>query len=498
MKKEKRTYRFQILKGSEDYRSLCGICNLSANMYNSTLYILRNLYFASFPKNGNTPQFYLDQIDENFRKYIVSNEYKYKSKKDNTEKTITFYSIEYPSSSGGKHTNELAFYTIFSNNNHADYRAIQVSAARNAVKNAVKDMKSFTESVKKYHKNSSKFSGYPKLPHYKKLNPNGFKINTFTIDNFKICDDRSITINGSVHLKNVYVPEYVIKKDIKQIRVVPKPTMDVFIVEVIYEKIIDDVITNRTNVMSIDMGIDVVCAVTDMNGTAILVSGKSLKGINDHYNHKIAELQKIYSHTNTFTGKKSRMYERKRTNKIHTAIHQITRFLVDKAIATGCGTIVIGKNDGWKQNTSGKNIVDDNGDIVKTKSHLNKKNRRKFTAIPFNKLISQLKYKAGEYNINVVEVEESYTSKCSALDNEDISKHDEYCGKRSGKHNKTFTTKTGRVIHADINGSLNIMRRAIKKNIGPDGINPDGNYQNPNKVNSIGKESYKQWVQKQM
>ena len=55
----------------------------------------------------------------------------------------------------------------------------------------------------------------------------------------------------------------------------------------------------------------------------------------------------------------------------------------------------------------------------------------------------------------------SYTSKCSFLDGEDICKHEEYAGRRV--HRGLFKTPSGRLVNADVNGSLNILRKCKPK-----------------------------------
>lgn len=67
-----------------------------------------------------------------------------------------------------------------------------------------------------------------------------------------------------------------------------------------------------------------------------------------------------------------------------------------------------------------------------------------------------LKYKLEDVGIGFVEIKEAYTSKCSALDGEKIRKHDEYVGKRLKRG--LFRTKEGKLVNADVNGSLNILR----------------------------------------
>ena len=72
-----------------------------------------------------------------------------------------------------------------------------------------------------------------------------------------------------------------------------------------------------------------------------------------------------------------------------------------------------------------------------------------------------LEYKCKLAGINVIILNEAYTSKCSFLDREKICKHDTYKGKRIKRD--LFISSSGILINADINGSLNIMRLGLKK-----------------------------------
>ena len=75
--------------------------------------------------------------------------------------------------------------------------------------------------------------------------------------------------------------------------------------------------------------------------------------------------------------------------------------------------------------------------------------------------ISMISYKATLEGINVKIVEESYTSKCSFLDNEQICKHKEYTGRRIKRG--LFKTSSGSIINADINAAFNIIRKSAKE-----------------------------------
>jgi putative transposase len=102
--------------------------------------------------------------------------------------------------------------------------------------------------------------------------------------------------------------------------------------------------------------------------------------------------------------------------------------------------VVIGKNTGWKQEVN-----------------MGKRNNQAFVMIPHARFIAMLTYKAILVGIQVATIEERHTSKCSFLDNEPIGRHERYFGKRVKRG--LFVASTGRTIHADVNGSLNILRR---------------------------------------
>ena len=133
-----------------------------------------------------------------------------------------------------------------------------------------------------------------------------------------------------------------------------------------------------------------------------------------------------------------------RNEKILDYMHKASRFVINYCLDFSIGHIVIGKNLGWKQSIN-----------------LGKRNNQNFVAIPFNKLIQQIQYKAQLVGIRVTIIEESYTSKCSALDLEVIGRHEDhaYAGKRVKRG--LFQTALGLLINADVNGAVNILRKVI-------------------------------------
>ncbi|OAO87304.1 transposase IS605 OrfB family [Geobacillus stearothermophilus] len=75
--------------------------------------------------------------------------------------------------------------------------------------------------------------------------------------------------------------------------------------------------------------------------------------------------------------------------------------------------------------------------------------------------IHQLQYKAEEQGVRVIVTEESYTSKCSFLDMEEIKKQKQYKGKRIKRG--LFQSEKGILINADVNGAYNIIRKVFPK-----------------------------------
>jgi putative transposase len=130
----------------------------------------------------------------------------------------------------------------------------------------------------------------------------------------------------------------------------------------------------------------------------------------------------------------------KRTRKIDHDLHTASRRIVDLLIVEGIGTLVIGKNEQWKQ-----------------EANMGKRNNQNFVSVPHARFIDMLTYKAELVGIAVVLTEESYTSKCSFLDNEEIGKHEHYEGKRLKRG--LFRSQFGRLINADVNGSYNIIKK---------------------------------------
>jgi putative transposase len=229
-------------------------------------------------------------------------------------------------------------------------------------------------------------------------------------------------------------------QNVDQVRIVPKSGY--YVVEVIYEQAETQADVDTALYAGIDIGIDNLATLTSnkVGFTPRIVNGRPLKSMNQYYNKCKAELQSILKDTR-FTPRMERITN-KRTRRIDHYLHTASRRIIDLLISEGIGKLVIGKNPNWKQEVN-----------------IGKRNNQQFVCIPHARFIEMLIYKAKLVGIAVIITEESYTSKCSFLDNEDICKHEAYCGKRVKRG--LFRASTGRHINADVNGSYNIVRKVV-------------------------------------
>ena len=248
-------------------------------------------------------------------------------------------------------------------------------------------------------------------------------------------------------LKLCKVPEYLKDKDfdneIKYIEIVPK--LDYYELHIKYETETKTPNDLNSNWCSIDLGLNNLCAVTSNVHKPYLINGRAIKSINQKYNKRIAKLSSVTKKSqDKSTSKEIKRLFSKRGNKINNEIHKISDFIVKSVLEKKIDYVVIGYNKEWKQNID-----------------LGKRNNQNFVQLPFSKILNHLTYKLQLNGIEVHLQEESYTSKCSYFDNEEIKKHETYKGNRNKRG--LFITSDGIRINADVNGSLNIHRKFISK-----------------------------------
>ncbi len=330
------------------------------------------------------------------------------------------------------------------------YQALPAKVAQLVIK-SVTDSWSSSFAVRKAWKlDPKKFQAEPKIPRYKHKE-NGRYLLTYNLQAIGKQSRRK----GMIALAKTNIRFF--SKHARracQVRVIPHTSH--YTMELVYER---SATTPKpalapipSRIASIDIGMDNLAAIVyNQPGIApFLVNGRPLKSINQFYNQERARLLSLLAVENkTAEHRLDRKHSHrldalttKRNHKINHFLHVASRLIVDELVKQRVGTLVIGKNDGWKQAIN-----------------LGKQTNQNFVSIPHARFIEMLTYKAKLVSIKVILQEESYTSKCSFLDVEALQHSESYAGRRVKRG--LFRSAQGILLNADINGAANIMRKAV-------------------------------------
>ena len=373
------------------------------------------------------------KIRPNHKLYSICDELCFKSK--NLYNAALF---EFRQSYFDKEADTLSWQNInriFNQSNQFDYRELPSKVSNAVLKKLGNNISSFWSLVKK-----SDYNKKVRLPKYLHKTDGRFIIefNKQTFANKRDEDNNLIICKSNLDLR---IPTKV--ESPQQVRIVPKTGC--YVIEVVYE-IKENQPKQNQRVAAIDLGLNNLATVVTNDGdNPILISGKKIKSINQYYN-KIASKQKSLLPNNIFTSKSLDRLWLKRNNKISYEIHKITKFLANYFDERDVSKVIIGNNSGWKNGIN-----------------LGRRNNQNFVNIPYTKFINQLTYKCQLLGITVITREESYTSKASFLDYDEIPNYkDETKPKFSGRRIKRgLYRSTTRKINADVNGAYNIM---VKEN----------------------------------
>jgi putative transposase len=318
-------------------------------------------------------------------------------------------------------------------NNQPDYKELPNHSSQQTLMLVDKCLTSYFKLLSKYKKDKKSLSGCPKFPKYKDKIKGRF-ITVFTIDQAKLK-------NGYIHFpkKSGLSPIKTNVRSLKQVRIIPQSSC--YVIEVVYEKQEKEKIINN-HYLSIDLGINNLMACYDTkNNKSFIINGRPLKSINQFYNKKKSKLQsKLFKDYKKYNSNRINRLTQKRNNKITDYLHKSSRFIVDYCTENQIGNIIVGYNKEWKN-----------------ECNIGNRNNQNFVQIPHRTTLNMLSYKSLLEGINYIENEESYTSKCSALDLEPLNKQENYLGKRVKRG--LFISLNGTKINADLNGALNILRK---------------------------------------
>ena len=325
---------------------------------------------------------------------------------------------------------------------YPDYKEMPTAqSAQQILRLLDKNWSSFFKAIKDWGMHKDKYLGKPKLPKYK--SKNGREILILTNQNVKL-KDGVLKFPKTFKGFNI-MPRFIKRTDFvsfQQVRFLPRNKH--IIIELVYNIEVPETEKSNGRYLSIDIGVDNLVVMTNnFKEQPVIVNGKGLKSMNQYYNKSLAHYRSITKMLNKqdYSNRQNKLTI-KRNAKITDYLHKTSRFIVNYAKQHSVSVIVIGHNKEWKQN-----------------SILSKKVNQHFVQIPFNTLIQQIQYKAEEFGIKVILVEESYTSGTSFLDNELPAK--ENYNKSRRKHRGLFKSNNGTLINADVNGAFQILKKVF-------------------------------------
>ena len=402
-----RTERHVVNEGTVEFRELNGRGLLCRNLRNVVVFITRQHFFRIEGKN-----YTFDEFDDCDYKYL-----KYRQ-----------------------------VYDYLLSTDNPDFRILPANVAQDIIRRVIGEWSVYKKLLQK--KRNGEYDGYVGIPGYSKV---GVPYNAIYM---RATLSKKALVDGIVN-----IPKSDISIQTKHAATLHQVNVSystgMYFIDVVYENKSEIPAKKESEkILSIDCGVNNFAAIAANFAafTSILIDGKEVKSINRYYNKKISEYKERQA--KLIDGFSSDEYTRslwaERHRLLDDIMHLYSRRVLDIAIINDVSKIVIGHSDRWK----------DNIDIGKI-------NNQKFAFVPFNKFIEDLKYKAEELGITVILQEESYTSQASFFDDDFIATYgDEESMKKfhaSGKriHRGLYRIADGKLINADINGALNILKKYL-------------------------------------
>lgn len=457
-----RSVIYDIKENHEMYEYCKTVCSGFKNMYNVTNFYIRNV-MSGIKKDEDAITLNEKGVLDNVFKMIEKNN-KSVNKKSKKQKKQFRFPTKDEWFLGYQELN-----AIFSLSDNVDYRNLHTHLAQKAIKKCVEAWKSFFSINKNYKTNPSKYLGKCKIPKYIKteMTTATFSNLAFTVksdENGRYVEFAKIKSGDKKISGKYYIGDYINTDKFEKIEIKPYHSSFLLIITYIDSDIqeIEDTEENEeteynhSKVMGIDLGVKNFATITDNLGNEpIIIKGGFLKSKNQYFNKYngliTSSLQK--GTVPTESHKRDAKLEVLSVNRdkffrdcFYKIAHKICRIAEERDVKE----IVIGHNDFWKQ-----------------ESEMGDKNNQNFVNIPFSQFIHILKWTGLKYKIKVIEAEESYTSKASFLDNDEIPTYQKgvkcdavFSGKRIKRG--LYQSKEGIIINADVNASYNIIRKTFE------------------------------------
>ena len=376
------------------------------------------------------------------------------------------YEIRQKFFSDKSYLNYSEVYKLLKTNNN--YKLLQSNMAQQIMKRVDAEFKSFFGSL-----NSQKVTNKVNIPHYlPKDGYNQLVIQQINVRNGKFQMPYSREYAKTHEKFYIRVPSILSDKTIREIKIIPKYNARFFEISYTYEvEDVSKIDLDKTKALAIDLGVSNLCTCVTSDGDSFILDGRKLKSYNQWYNKENARLQSIKDKQKLGKSLTKRQVSllRKRENRIRDYLGKTAKKIINYCLEHSIGNLVLGKNKGFQQ-----------------KRNMGKINNQTFVQMPFYKLQQKLEYQCELYGIDMIEQEESYTSKASFWDKDEIpvygdSKQYSFSGKRIKRG--LYQTSSGGLLNADANGALNILRKSYVVSL--DGLYSRGELNTPVRIRVI-------------
>ena len=342
----------------------------------------------------------------------------------------------------GKIPGKYDLHKLFKDNLH--FKALYSHVAQQTLTSVAASFKSYIGLLKGIK--GGTVTQHPKLPKYRK---NSLKLVTFPKADVKLKDGQlRFPLGSKVKLwfgiGEFYfpMPSNLDYKAIREIRILPRNRQ--FYVEFVYQIQSTAVEQDVSRALGIDPGLNNWLTCVSNVGTSFIVDGRHLKSLNQWYNKRVATIKE--HRPQGFWSKQLARITEKRNRQVRDAVNKAARLVLNHCWENQIGTVVFGWNKG-----------------MRPEINLGNKTNQNFVQIPTARLKDRISQLCEQYGIQFIETEESYTSKASFLDSDELPKFGEKPEgwKESGKrvNRGLYRSKDGSKINADCNGAANILRK---------------------------------------
>lgn len=367
----------------------------------------------------------------------------------------SLYDIKQYYRNTGEHKDYMTQIKDFTREKNPDYYALPTKTSSAIIKEVGEAYKAFYKLRENGHNEA-------RVPNY--LPKDGHRVLSIPSQSIsKNCRTANNIVNIITAFKNDKNNKLEVKtrlkpEDIQMIKIIPY--YDCYKISILRRFIKPDIKKDNGRYASIDPGLNNLLTIFNNTGTsAMIIKGGALRSINQQSAKLTARYTAIMDNQNKnhddykpTQSRNTRRIHQKRSRKLDWEINTITSRLTEKLVSMDVSRVIIGHNDGW---LTGLNLSDTVNQAL--------------TALPFNRIIDTLDFKLTQHGIQLIRVEESYTSKASFLDKDTIGVYGaknnptSYSGKRT--HRGLYKTATGQLMNADVNGAANIMRKQYDDNI---------------------------------